>query len=121
MITEEERNEDLRRMAVDVLNGIDNTNMNSDGLIRDAMDLMSNYGYRTYEEAMKRVLEKYNANPKMYVRDTPTRYTYMGQLWKELYNKPARKEDTDIKEAVNDSMEQLARDLIGFEPTGDSQ
>ncbi len=118
MTEETNMKEDRRQMAVDVLNGIDNTNMNSDGLIRDAMDLMCNYGYTTYRSAMERVLEKYNANPKMYRKDTPTRYTYMGQLWRKLYNKPAPiNEDADIKDVVNQEMREFAHDLMGFEPT----
>jgi|DEB0MinimDraft_4_1074332.scaffolds.fasta_scaffold12230_5 hypothetical protein len=134
----EEQYEDRRQMAVDILNGIDNTNMTSDGLIRHAMDLMCNYGYTTYRKAMRTVLEYYNANPKMYRNDIPTRYTYMGQLWREEYPDAyetyreelrAKREAQKIAEEktiVNQMISDLAHDLanrdqhnsmIGFEPT----
>ena len=128
-----EQDEDRRQMAVDVLNGIDNTNMNSDGLIRHAMDLMCNYGYTTYHKAMRRVLEYFNGNPTMYRGDTPTRYTYMGQLWREEYpdayqayrEELLAKREAENKSIVNQLMSDLAHDLvnrdhlslIGFEPT----
>lgn len=136
-MTPEEQQEDRRQMAVDVLNGIDNTNMNSDGLIRHAMDLMSNYGYRTYRKAMRTVLEYFNRNPSTYRNDTPTRYTYMGQLWREEYPdayqayqeklrvKREAQKIAEEKTVVNQLMSDLAHDLvnrehfslIGFEPT----
>lgn len=133
-----EEREDQRQMAVDILNGIDSTNMNSDGLIRDAMDLMCNYGYTTYRSAMERVLEKYNANPKMYGNDTPLRYTYMKQMWREEYREAYYQQMDRIRQeqkarqiaeeesVVNQMMSNLAHDLanrdqhnsmIGFEPT----
>ena len=130
-----EQYEDRRQMAGDVLNGIDNTNMNSDGLIRHAMDLMCNYGYNTYRKAMRRVLEYYNTTPKMYRNDTPTRYTYMGQLWREEYpdayqayreelrakQEAKRKMEAEEKSVVDLMMDDMFRGHIGFEPTEDSQ
>ena len=117
MNKEIDTNEDRRQMAVDNLNAIDNGNTDSNSLMREAMDLMSNYGYETYDQAMKRTLEKYRANPNYY-SDKPSAYCYMNAKWKEM--QPVV-EDIDVTSAVNDVMEQMARDLIGFEPTGDSQ
>ena len=76
MNEQEKMNEDRRRMAVDNLIAIDNGYTDSDSLMREAMDLMSNYGYETYEQAMQRTLEKYRANPHYY-SDTPSAYCYM--------------------------------------------
>tara|TARA_R110000823_G_scaffold203431_3_gene334515 strand:- start:4562 stop:4924 length:363 start_codon:yes stop_codon:yes gene_type:complete len=117
MNKEIDMNEDRRQMAVDNLNAIDNGNTDSDSLIRDAMDLMSNYGYKTYDQAMERTLEKYRANPN-YFSDTPNAYCYMRAKWKEM--QPVV-EDNDVTSAVNEVMAQMARDLAGYEPTGDSQ
>lgn len=122
-MNEDELKEDKRQMAVDNLNAIDNGNTDSDSLIRDAMDLMCNFGYQTYDQAMGRTLEKYRANPN-YFSDSPSAYCYMWAKWKEMGGYMVEQpvvEDTDVTAAVNDVMQQMGRDLIGFEPTGDSQ
>ena len=116
-MNEEELKEDKRQMAVDNLNAIDNGNTDSNSLMREAMDLMSNYGYETYDRALERILEIYRANPN-YFSDTPNAYPYMRAKWNKM--QPVV-EDIDVTSAVNDVMEQMARDLAGYEPTGDSQ
>ena len=99
---------------------------------------MCNYGYGTYRKAMRTVLEYYNANPKVYRNDTPTRYTYMGQMWKEEYPDAYQKHQQQLrakreaqkiaeeKTVINQMMSDMAHDLvnrdhlnsmIGFEPT----
>lgn len=117
--------EDKRRMAVDILNGIDNTKMKSDGLIRNAMDLLCNYRYDSYEIAAKRTLKLYRANPDYFGGDTPTRYTYMGRWWKEMENDETIQEhENQERSVINQLMNDMAKDLLlyphtiaGFEPT----
>ncbi len=116
-MNEEELKEDRRQMAVDNLNAIDNGNTDSNSLMREAMDLMANYGYKTYDQAMERTLEKYRANPNYY-SDKPSAYCYMNAKWREM--QPVV-EDADVTAAINQLMHELACDLLGFEPTGDSQ
>ena len=71
----------------------------------------------------------------MYRNDTPTRYTYMGQLWREEYpdayqayreelrakQEAKRKMEAEEKSVVDLMMDDMFRGHIGFEPTEDSQ
>lgn len=100
--------EDQKAMAIDGLNAIDR-GANSTSCYRHAMDLMSNYGFKTYREACEHVFERYTAQPHCYGGDTPNRYTNMSRMWEEyqLRNSPSMK-----------AIDNIMSHAIGFEPTG---
>ncbi len=140
MNPEETQDETLRKIAVDMLTRIDNgTQMNSDGIARDMMDLVANYGYRSYDKVAKRVLQCFNSNPNFYAGDHPLRYTNLSQMWREHYphayeahqeqlraKQEAKKQaESQEKSVINQLMNDMAKDLVnrdnfplmGFEPT----
>jgi len=134
------QNETLRKIAVDMLTRIDQgATMTSDGIARDMMDLVANYGYRSYDKVAKRVLQCFNANPDYYCGDHPLRYTNLSQMWREHYphayeahqeqlrakREAKERAESDEKSVINQLMKDMAQDLVnrdasplmGFEPT----
>ena len=135
-----EQKNQLRKFAVDVLTRIDcGPRMTSDGIARYMMDLVANYGYTSYDDVAKRVLEIFNANPDNFRGDTPLRYHNLTLVWKERFPESyenhmqlriaracaTAERDAEDKSVVAEMMDNLAQDLVnrdhfsllGFEPT----
>jgi hypothetical protein len=132
MNPEEQQEETLRKIAVDMLTRIDNgTRMTSDGIARYMMDLVANYGYRSYEEVAKRVLAIFHSNPDNFRGDTPLRYHNLSVMWREQFpesyeehqqrlraqREAKEKKDAEDKSVVDLLMDDLSRGFVGFEPT----
>lgn len=135
-----EQKNQLRKFATDVLTRIDcGPRMTSDGIARYMMDLVANYGIRSYDEAATRVLEIYRNNPLYFNGDNPMRYHNLSLLWQERFpeeyeaeqeairakRKAEQERDEEDNSIVSDLMNNLAQDLVnrdhfsllGFEPT----
>ncbi len=136
MTPEENQEETLQMIAVDMLTRIDDgARMTSNGIAREMMDLVANYGYRSYDKVAKRVLECFNENPDYYRGDHPLRYTNLSQMWREHYphayeahqdairakREAKQKMEAEEKSVVDLMMDDMLRGHIGFEPTEDSQ
>ena len=133
---EQWRNDTLQRIAVDMLTRIDNgARMTSDGIARYMMNLVANYGIRSYEEVARRVLEDFHANPNTFGGDTPLRYHNLTLVWQERFpesyeahqqrlraqREAKEKKDAEDKSVVDLMMDDMSRGFIGFEPTEGNQ
>ena len=131
-----EQKNQLRKFATDVLTRIDcGPRMTSDGIARYMMDLVANYGIRSYDEAATRVLEIYRNNPRYFNGDNPMRYHNLSLLWEERFPEEYKAEqdairaqreakeqkDAEDKSVVDLLMDDLSRGFVGFEPTEGNQ
>lgn len=132
MNPEEEQNDTLQRIAVDMLRRIDGgARMTSDGIARYMLNLIANYGYTSYDDVAKRVLEIFHSNPDTFRGDTPLRYHNLTLVWRERFPESYEEHqqrlraqqnlDKEDKTVVDLMMDDMSRGFVGFEPTEGSE